>query len=47
VGKMYRGMETVQVEASMSRVAEEPPKLTLFPRKVKSEATVYAVFSIE
>ncbi len=24
-----------------------PPKLTLFPQKVKSEATVYAVFSIE
>jgi uncharacterized protein YggE len=25
VGKMYRGMETVEVEASMSRVAEKPP----------------------
>jgi uncharacterized protein YggE len=24
-----------------------PPKLTLFPQKVKSDATVYAVFSIE
>ncbi len=47
VAKMYRGMETVEVEASMTEVAEKRPKLTLFPRKVKSEATVYAVFSIE
>lgn len=34
----------VQMMASTTR---EEPKLTLFPQKVKSDATVYAVFSIE
>jgi uncharacterized protein YggE len=38
-----QGLETVEVEASR----ETQPSLTLFPEKVKSEATVYAVFSIE
>jgi len=47
VAKMYRGMETVTVNASLASVAEKQPKLTLFPQKVKSDATVYAVFSIE
>ena len=47
VAKMYRNMETVTVNASLASVAEKQPKLTLFPQKVKSEATVYAVFSIE
>lgn len=43
-GKMYRGMETLEV---MAPPPLPPPKLTLFPQKVKSDATVYAVFSIE
>jgi len=41
VAKMYRAMEAVEL------MAPPPPKLTLFPQKVKSDATVYAVFSIE
>ena len=47
VARMYRGMETVTVSASLASVAEKQPKLTLFPQKVKRDATVYAVFSIE
>lgn len=45
VAKMYRSMETVEVMAAPP--PPPPPKLTLFPQKVKSDATVYAVFSIE
>jgi uncharacterized protein len=44
--KAYRGMETLEVMASPPP-PPPPPKLTLFPQKVKSDATVYAVFSIE
>ncbi|MGB9072148.1 MAG: SIMPL domain-containing protein [Terriglobales bacterium] len=44
--KMYRGMETAEVMAPPPP-PPPPPKLTLFPQKVKSDATVYAVFSIE
>jgi uncharacterized protein YggE len=47
IAKMYRGMETVEVMASAPPPPPPPPKLTLFPQKVKSDATVYAVFSIE
>jgi hypothetical protein len=47
VAKMYRGMETVEVMATTTPPPPPPPKLTLFPQKVKSDATVYAVFSIE
>jgi hypothetical protein len=39
-------METVEVMAA-APPPPPPPKLTLFPQKVKSDATVYAVFSIE
>ena len=49
VAKMWRGSlntETVMVSGTAKK-GEQPPKLTLFPQKVKSEATVYAVFSIE
>jgi hypothetical protein len=42
---MYRSAETVMVSASL--VTEKQPKLTLFPQKVKTDATVYAIFSIE
>ena len=46
VAKIWRG---VTVNASLASVnpADQQPKLKLFPEKVKSEATVYAVFSIE
>jgi len=47
VAKMYRSMEAVTLFASLASGAEKQPKLILFPRKVKSDATVYAVFSIE
>jgi uncharacterized protein YggE len=46
VAKMWRGM-TVQTEAAMLGSTDQQPKLKLFPEKVKSDATVYAVFSIE
>jgi len=46
VAKMWRGaLQTVEVEAAT--VGEKEPKLKLFPQKVKSEATVYAIFAIE
>jgi len=45
VAKMYRSAETVMVSASL--VTDKQPKLTLFPQKVKTDATVYAIFSIE
>jgi uncharacterized protein YggE len=38
-----QGLEQVEVQAA----TVQPPNLALFPQKVKSEATVYAVFSIE
>jgi hypothetical protein len=40
-------METIEVNANAAPPPPPPPKLTLFPQKVKSDATVYAVFSIE
>jgi uncharacterized protein YggE len=41
--------QTVEVDAEKMIIPPPPPppKLTLFPQKVKSDATVYAVFSIE
>lgn len=49
VPKAWRGMETVTVNAEVAgmRTEERKPRLTLFPQKVKSDATVYAVFAIE
>ena len=47
VPRAYRGMETIEVNANAAPPPPPPPKLTLFPQKVKSDATVYAVFSIE
>jgi uncharacterized protein YggE len=38
-----QGWETVEVQGTML----QQPNLALFPQKVKSEATVYAVFAIE
>jgi hypothetical protein len=45
VAKFLRNMtaNTEQVEVN----AVPKPQLTLFPQKVKSNATVYAVFAIE
>jgi uncharacterized protein YggE len=45
--RMWRGMQTVEVAASLGTLPNSQPKLKLFPQKVKSDATVYAVFSIE
>jgi uncharacterized protein YggE len=44
-----KAWQTVEVDAEKMVVPPPPPppKLTLFPQKVKSDATVYAVFSIE
>jgi len=50
VPKAWRNMETVTVnaEAMMNMPTEQRKlRLTLFPQKVKSDATVYAVFAIE
>jgi uncharacterized protein len=44
--KMWRGM-TVQTSSAMMGAADKEPKLKLFPQRVKSDATVYAVFAIE
>ncbi len=47
VAKMWRGLTLNTESATLSPMGEKQPKLTLFPQKVRSEATVYAVFSIE
>jgi uncharacterized protein YggE len=46
VAKMWRGFVNTS-SAMVASTAEKQVKLTLFPQKVKSDATVYAVFSIE
>lgn len=47
VAKLFRALTLNTTSAELSARVEEKPKLTLFPQKVKSEATVYAVFAIE
>lgn len=48
VPKLWRGLTASTESAEVSTTAAEPePKLKLFPQKVKSDATVYAVFAIE
>jgi uncharacterized protein YggE len=47
VAKMWRGMTLNTMSSTLSSIVEKKPKLTLFPQKVKSDATIYAVFSIE
>jgi hypothetical protein len=44
---MWRGAQSVTVNAEMAAVSDKQPKLKLFPQKVTSDATVYAVFAIE
>jgi uncharacterized protein len=47
VVKMWRGITLNTSSATVEVNAEKQPQLTLFPERVKSDATVYAVFSIE
>jgi uncharacterized protein len=47
VVKMWRGVTLNTSSATVEVNAEKQPQLTLFPERVKSDATVYAVFSIE
>lgn len=47
VPKLWRGLQMNAQTSTLSAVVEKPPKLKLFPEKVKSEATVYAIFAIE
>lgn len=44
--KFWRHMEAQTAMASVA-ITDKKPQLTLFPQKVKSNATVYAVFAIE
>jgi uncharacterized protein YggE len=46
VARMWRGM-TLNTMSAVVSPTDKQPKLRLFPEKVKSDATVYAVFSIE
>lgn len=46
VAKVWRGL-TLNTESTVVRTTEQEPKLRLSPQKVKSNATVYAVFAIE
>jgi len=47
VPKMWRGAQNLETFATLMPGTEKEPKLRLFPQKVKSDATVYAVFAIE
>lgn len=47
VAKMWRGATLNTASASIAVNGDKQPQLTLFPEKVKNDATVYAVFSIE
>jgi uncharacterized protein len=47
VAGVFGGMTLDTVAAMEPPPPPAPPELTLFPQKVKSDATVYAVFSIE
>jgi hypothetical protein len=47
VAKMWRGALSTPQSMIVTGKTEDQPKLKLFPQKVKSDATVYAVFSIE
>jgi uncharacterized protein YggE len=46
VAKAWRGL-TLNTESASVASKDKKPELTLFPQKVSSNATVYAVFSIE
>jgi uncharacterized protein len=40
-------LETIEVSAMPAPPPPPPPHLVLYPKRVKSDATVYAVFAIE
>jgi hypothetical protein len=44
---MWRGAVLNTMAATITNTTENEPKLKLFPQKVKSDATVHAVFAIE
>jgi hypothetical protein len=43
---VFAGIETAEA-SEMTPPPPPPPNLVLYPKKVKSDATVYAVFAIE
>lgn len=47
VAKMWRHLALNTQQSALAVTTEKQPKLKLFPQKVKSDATVYAVFAIE
>ncbi len=47
VPKFFRGLATSESYSVSGVQRDKKPQLTLFPQKVKSDATVYAVFAIE
>jgi uncharacterized protein len=47
VSKLFRNLRLQTSAATVGSREENKPQLTLFPQKVKSEATVYAVFALE
>lgn len=47
VSRLFRTFSVNTEAATLSSKSQAKPKLKLFPQKVKSEATVYAVFAIE
>jgi uncharacterized protein YggE len=47
VPKMFRYIPSVSTAMAELGTSEKQPKLTLYPQKVKSDTTVYAVFAIE
>lgn len=47
VPKFWRGVVSTSTAMLSGKVSEREPRLKLFPQRVKSDATVYAVFAIE
>jgi uncharacterized protein YggE len=47
LSKLFRNLQTMNSMVTVNAEREKKPQLTLFPQRVKSEATVYAVFAIE
>ena len=47
IGAFAATMQTVEVTSAPASAPPPPPHLTLYPKQVKSDATVYAVFAIQ
>jgi uncharacterized protein YggE len=47
VPKLWRNMTVQTSMATLGGMMRKEPELTLFPQKIKSDATIYAVFAIE